>query len=210
MNELITTAKTMSSREIAELTSKRHDHIIRDIEKMLDELEIAHPKFGGSYIDATGRSLKCYNLPKRESLILVSGYNIKMRAAIIDRWQELEEKEAQRITQDTAEPVPNLKTTSDLASELCFKWTLNKYQYHLSAAFYQQGFKLALGEKCDFFFIVIETFKPHNYAIYKIGDDLLERGYHLCREALRVYKQAESRGSFELPYNNGNLLELVA
>jgi exodeoxyribonuclease VIII len=104
----------------------------------------------------------------------------------------------------------DLKTTSDLASELCFKWTLNKYQYHLSAAFYQQGFKQALGKKCDFFFIVIETFKPHNYAIYKIGDDLLERGNHLCREALRVYKHAESRGSFEQPYHGGNLLELVA
>lgn len=116
MNGLITTAQTMSSREIAELTSKRHDHIIRDIEKMLDELEIAHPKFGGSYIDATGRSLKCYNLPKRESLILVSGYNITMRAAIVDRWQELETGKAQRITQDTAESVPNLKTESYLAA----------------------------------------------------------------------------------------------
>jgi exodeoxyribonuclease VIII len=104
----------------------------------------------------------------------------------------------------------DLKTTSDLASELCFKWTLNKYQYHLSAAFYQEGFKQALGKKCDFFFIVVETFAPFNYAIYKIGDDLLERGNHLCREALRVYKQAESKGSFELPYHNGNLVELAA
>jgi exodeoxyribonuclease VIII len=104
----------------------------------------------------------------------------------------------------------DLKTTSDLASELCFKWTLNKYQYHLSAAFYQQGFKQVTGEKCDFFCVVVETFAPFNYAIYKIGEDLLERGYGLCREALRLYKQAESKGSFELPYHNGNLVELAA
>ena len=35
---------TMSSREIAELCEKRHDHVLRDIEKMLQD--IGDPKFG--------------------------------------------------------------------------------------------------------------------------------------------------------------------
>ncbi|WP_203368806.1 Rha family transcriptional regulator, partial [Cysteiniphilum marinum] len=119
MNGLMTTGQTMSSREIAELTGKRHDNILRDIEKMLNELEIAHLKFEGSYIDTTGRALKCYNLPKRESLILVSGYNIKMRAAIIDRWQELEQQTAQGTL--PVEPTPTISTANYLEAAKIMK-----------------------------------------------------------------------------------------
>ena len=84
--------RTMSSREIAELTGKRHDNVMRDARTMLAELheEGALLKFEGSYIDPTGRTLPCFNLPKRECLILVSGYSVELRARIIDRWMELE------------------------------------------------------------------------------------------------------------------------
>lgn len=88
---------TMSSLEIAERTGKRHDHVMRDIRTMFEGLGITGPRFGGSYRDATGRSLPCFNLPKRECLILVSGYSVELRAAIIDRWQELEQAQAPRI-----------------------------------------------------------------------------------------------------------------
>ena len=87
---------TMSSQEIAELTGKRHDHVMRDIRALLVELhgEEGLPSFGASYINEQNKAQPCFNLPKRESLILVSGYNVKMRAAIIDRWQQLEEQVA--------------------------------------------------------------------------------------------------------------------
>lgn len=101
MNEVIHKVNpgnlTMSSREIAELTGKRHDHVMRDIEKMLDELELAAPKFGGTYVTEQNKILPCYNLPKRECDILVSGYSLKYRAMIVDRWQELEAAQAPKV-----------------------------------------------------------------------------------------------------------------
>lgn len=82
---------TMSSREIAELCEKRHDHVMRDIKKMLDDLGEDAPKFGGMYEDAYGRQAPCFELPRDLTLTLVAGYNVKLRKRIIDRWMELEE-----------------------------------------------------------------------------------------------------------------------
>ena len=84
---------TMSSLEIAELTGKQHKHVLTDIRNMLNSLNIESAVFTADYKDSKGRMYPCYNLPKRETLILVSGYSVTMRARIIDRWQELEEKQ---------------------------------------------------------------------------------------------------------------------
>lgn len=85
---------TMSSMEIAELTGKRHDHVMRDIRQMLDAIgEGGVPKFGDTHTNPqNGQSYPIFRLPKRECLGLVSGYSIELRMKIIDRWMELERR----------------------------------------------------------------------------------------------------------------------
>jgi phage regulator Rha-like protein len=83
---------SMSSREIATLTGKQHAHVTRDIRNMLEELEISPSKFGDTYLDSRGKAYPEFNLPKRETIILTSGYSTVQRATIIDRWLELESK----------------------------------------------------------------------------------------------------------------------
>lgn len=83
---------TMSSREIAELTGKRHDHVLRDVENMLATLGQTSPQFWGDVPDSYGRPQRVALLPKREVLILVSGYSAELRAKIIDRLAELERR----------------------------------------------------------------------------------------------------------------------
>ena len=97
-----TAVQTMSSREIADLTGKRHDNVMRDIRTMLIELhgEEGLLSFEASYTNEQNKQQPCFMLPKRETLILVSGYSVQMRAKIIDRWQELETQAA------TPAPVP--------------------------------------------------------------------------------------------------------
>lgn len=84
--------QTMSSREIAELTGKDHRNVMRDIRTMLAELhgEGGVLSFEHSYFNSQNKEQPEFRLPKRESLILVSGYSVTLRAKIVDRWAELE------------------------------------------------------------------------------------------------------------------------
>lgn len=88
---------TMSSREIAKYTKKRHDNVMTDIGRMFIELEMFAPDFTGTYKTSRGNEYLEFHLPKRETLILISGYSAKLRAAIIDRWQALEDAELNRL-----------------------------------------------------------------------------------------------------------------
>ena len=80
----------MSSLEIAELTGKRHDAILRDIRNLLSQGVNAHNFVAVEYTDKKGENRPCYNLTKKGCLILASGYDAKLREKIIDRWEELE------------------------------------------------------------------------------------------------------------------------
>ena len=85
---------SMTTMEIAKQTGKRHDHVLRDTRKMLTELygSDALPKFGERYDAADGNVYDCFALPKNEILILISGYSIPLRAAIVRRLDELEKE----------------------------------------------------------------------------------------------------------------------
>lgn len=91
---------TMTSKQIAELTNKRHDHVLRDIKELVDKGVICLPKIGETsdtlkseqifVLDSQGKKQPAYQLTKRDTLVLTSGYSAQQRAAIIDRWLELE------------------------------------------------------------------------------------------------------------------------
>lgn len=91
---LSNTPATMSSREIAELTGKRHADVMRDIRVMIDRLSASadlrwHCETE-TYADEQGKPREMYRMDKDTTLTLVSGYDAVLRFRIIKRWQELE------------------------------------------------------------------------------------------------------------------------
>jgi len=80
----------MSSLEIAKLTGKEHKNVLADIRKILEEAGISTTEFSAVYKDQQLIDRPCFNLPFRETNLIISGYSVKHRLVIIDRWQELE------------------------------------------------------------------------------------------------------------------------
>lgn len=95
---------SMSSVEISELTGKRHDHVLRDIDNLLKTLS---PELGlgyksTTYKDTTGRKNRMYQMDKDATICLVAGYDANARMRIIKRWQQLENEVADLKAQKAA------------------------------------------------------------------------------------------------------------
>lgn len=89
--------ETMTSLEIAEVTGRRHAHVMRDIRNILDQ-GVSESNFGLSFYKQSQpnggtKNVPCYVLTKKGCLILASGYDALLREKIINRWEELEMKE---------------------------------------------------------------------------------------------------------------------
>lgn len=82
--------QTMTSREIAELTGKRHPDVKRDIENMLRDLQEDVSSFARIYQDSMNRDQTEYALDRELTETLLTGYSAPLRRAVIARWKELE------------------------------------------------------------------------------------------------------------------------
>ena len=110
----------ISSREIAKLCEKRHDHVLRDIDSLnvhYEKLEIPKVRVSKYISELNGIGYKEFLLTRVQCLDLVSGYRPELRIRIIRRLAELEEQIRQpthAIPQTYAEA---LQLAADMAKE---------------------------------------------------------------------------------------------
>jgi len=97
----INKVQTMTSLEIAELTGKQHNDVLKAIRKMEPAwTQVTQGKFSlSTYQDATGRTLPCYSLTKTECLYIATKFNDEARAKLVLRWEVLERQEQERRQQ---------------------------------------------------------------------------------------------------------------
>lgn len=97
MLALTTPTKTMSSREMADLTEKRHDSVKRSIETLIEKGVISQPQIVDGPKAANGVIEKHYLIEKRDSFVVVAQLSPEFTARIVDRWQELEAQQGFQV-----------------------------------------------------------------------------------------------------------------
>lgn len=90
--------KGMTSLQIAEVTGKRHDAVLRDIRNILSNGAGAHNFVEATYEDKQGKERPMFNLTPKGCLILASGYDVILREKIIDKLEEYQQKERTTMT----------------------------------------------------------------------------------------------------------------
>jgi phage regulator Rha-like protein len=94
-------SETMSSREMAELCQKRHDSVKRTIEMLSDKSLIDLPQ-NVEYLDSLNRPAQEYLVGKRDSLVIVAQLSPEFMAAVVDRWQALENNQPKQLNLNDA------------------------------------------------------------------------------------------------------------
>ncbi|MFZ2306861.1 MAG: phage antirepressor KilAC domain-containing protein [Rhodoferax sp.] len=84
------TVATMTSKEMADLTEKRHDSVKRTIETLAAKGTISQPQIVDGDKSANGVVEKLYLIGKRDSYVIVAQLSPEFTARLVDRWQELE------------------------------------------------------------------------------------------------------------------------
>ena len=120
MNILTQNTKTMSSREIAELTGKQHGHVVRDIELLNETLiEESLSIIGESFYTAdNGQVYREFLLTQAQTIDLMTGYNRNLRVRINRRWQQLEQQVAAPVMQIPQSFAEALQLAADQAKQL--------------------------------------------------------------------------------------------
>ena len=182
MNQLIVNdAVTMSSREIADLVQSKHSDVKRSAERLAAGGVLTAPLAQFDF-EHNGNVYQEYRFNKRDSLVVVARLSPEFTAAVVDRWQELEEgrnisvpqslPEALRLAADLAEQKEKL--TLQLAAAAPKVEFVDRYCTANGSLSFRQVAKLLKAKETEFRLFLIE-----NDIMYRLGGALTPRHQHI-------------------------------
>lgn len=183
MNELInvTSALTMSSREIADLVESRHDDVKRSIERLAERSIIQLPPLA-DVKNHLNQTVSVYLVNKRDSYVVVAQLSPEFTARLVDRWQELEQTQqipvpqslpdALRLAADLAEQ--KQKLTAELAAAAPKVEFVDRYCTARGSMSFRQVAKLLGAKEPEFRLFLID-----NNIMYRLAGTLTPHHQHI-------------------------------
>lgn len=114
INEIL----SMTSKEMATLTEKRHDNVKRLIESLANQGVISYPQIEDGEKSANGVVERLYRVGKRDSYIIVARLSPEFTARLVDMWQQLEDAIAKATVPTVPQTLPEaLRLAADMAEQ---------------------------------------------------------------------------------------------
>lgn len=188
MNQL---ENTLTSLEVAEMVGRRHDQVIRDIRKIIEQLadhkSVASYFTEDTYKDSTGRELPCYRLTKKGcelfSTRMTGAKGTQFAVAYIERFNQME----QHIKQQ-----PDI---SNLSPEL------QMFNQMFQAVANQEQKLLEVNDKVDNIseIVALNTANWRNETGNFIRKIALKQGGGVAFKEInqQIYAEVERRGGFK-------------
>lgn len=179
---------TMSSRDIADLVQSKHSDVKRSAERLVAAGILTAPLAQFDF-EHNGNVYQEYRFNKRDSLVIVARLSPKFTAAVVDRWQELEEgqsvsvprslPEALRLAADLAEQKEQL--TIQLAAAAPKVEFVDRYCSAKGSMSFRQVAKLLNAKETEFRLFLIER-----NILYRLGGTLTPMAQHISAGRFEV------------------------
>ncbi|HHH0074450.1 TPA: phage antirepressor KilAC domain-containing protein [Yersinia enterocolitica] len=169
---------TMSSREIAALVNSKHGDVKRSAERLCAAGILTAPLAQFDF-EHNGNKYFEYRFNKRDSLVLVARLSPEFTAAVVDRWQELEQNlipqtlpEALRLAANLAEEKQQLENQLSLAAPKAE--FVDRYVKATGSMVFRQVCKLLSDKEPEF-----RLFLMDNRIMYRLSGGLIPHQQHI-------------------------------
>lgn len=169
----------MSHREIAKLTGKKPEHVVRDIESMLKSLGCHYPEMDDYDCKEFSIKRKVYNgrvvideihLDQDLTMTLITGYSVPLRHKVSKRWRQLESGEV--LPQKSASYLPEYRRARAIKMEVEAMNLALSFMPKLSDIAKQTAMARAVNDAAGMELLPLPQLEEHYHSASEVGEML--------------------------------------
>lgn len=169
----------MSHHELAKLTGKNPSHIVRDIEVMLEALNLHYPELDDYDSKEFSIKRRVYNgrvvideikLDHDLTMTLMTGYNIPLRHKVAKRWRQLESGEM--LPQKSASHLPEYRRARAIKMEVEAMSLALSFMPKLGDIAKQTAMARAVNDAAGIELLPLPKVEEHYHSASEVGEML--------------------------------------